>query len=514
MTKKNIRQLLIYIGLFAAIDLLSYLALIFPGVDRFVFVLLTLICLGLSFYRLEYGLLMVITELLIGSMGHMFVLEIAGYRLPIRMALWSTVMVVFLGQLIFQLIKEKSLSRYFNKIRQFSFLKYFLVLAFFVLVGLLNALVRGHNFSLIFDDFNSWLYWLLLLPAIVVYNKSDKDKMTKQEGRERENKEMENKETGVFNNLKIVFLSGAIFLSLKTLFLVYIFTHSLNFSSEIYFWLRKTLVGEMTPTLSGWPRIFIQGQIFSGIALFLVFWQSLKIKKNEYLKNFGCLFLAGLFASSILISFSRSFWAGLAGAITFSFFVIWRCFSFSKVIISMFWLAISLLLGFAMIYLVSIFPYPAKGEFNANFIERVSGNKSEPALASRWSLLPVLSKEIKKEPFLGQGYGATVTYFSQDPRVLQNNPSGEYTTYAFEWGYLDIWLKIGLFGLLAYLFLIFSLVKESLKKGSHKNLILFGLGSGIIFLSLTNFFTPYLNHPLGMGILIIGACLIQKDRVY
>lgn len=497
---ENNRKPLVYIGLFIIIDLLSYLVLTYSGLHQFIFALLVLICLGLSLYRLEYGLLMVLAELLIGSMGHMFVFPLGSYQLPIRMALWSVVMIVFFGQLIWQLVRDKNQSRYFKKIKNFSPLKYFALLALFVAISLVNAFLRGHAFNLIFSDFNSWLYWLLLLPAIVVYSKGG-------------NKEEECAD--VFNNLKDIFFSGAIFLSLKTLFLVYIFTHSLSFSSEIYFWLRKTLVGEMTATLSGWPRIFIQGQIFSGIALFLVFWASLKEKKNQYLKNAGELFLAALFMSSILISFSRSFWVGLAGAIVFSFLVVWRVYSFRKAIVSMFWLVASLLIGFFLIYCVSIIPYPTKGEFNANFIERVSGNKDEPALASRWSLLPVLGKEIKQEPFLGQGYGATVTYFSEDPRVLQNNPTGEYTTYAFEWGYLDLWLKIGLFGLLAYLVLIVYLVKEALVNGyRNNNLILLGLSSGIVFLALTNFFTPYLNHPLGIGILIIGACLIQKDRVY
>lgn len=498
MFKSKNNRIFIFIGLFIIVDLLSYFALIFSGLNQSIFILLALICLALSLYKLEYGVLMVLAELLIGSMGHMFVFPLGNYQLPIRMALWGVVMMIFAGRFIWQLIKNKNKGEYFKKLKNFSAKKYFLLLALFVFISLVNALLRGHALGLIFSDFNAWLYWLLLLPAIVVYS--------------RDSEEGEQKNT--FNNLKTIFLSGAIFLSLKTLFLIYIFTHDLNFSSEVYSWLRKTLVGEMTPTLSGWPRVFIQGQIFSGVALFLVFWSNLKNNKNK-LENIGRLLLAALFFSSILISFSRSFWAGMAGAIAFSFFIIWRVYSFRKAIISMFWLFASMIIGFALIYSVAIFPYPTKGEFNANFIERVSGNKSEPALASRWSLLPVLGKEIKKEPFFGQGYGATVTYFSQDPRVLQNNPTGEYTTYAFEWGYFDLWLKLGLFGLLAYLLLIIYLVKEAVINGRRdNNLVLFGLGAGIIFLALTNFFTPYLNHPLGMGILIIGACLIQKDRVY
>jgi hypothetical protein len=501
MSKLKInRNFFVLICSFVIIDLLSYLALTSFSLNQLVFALLVLICLGLSLYRLEYGLLMVLAELLIGSMGHMFVLPLGNYQLPIRMALWAIVMVIFAINFLWQLIKDKSQSQYLKKLKNFSPLKYFALLALFVVIGLVNAFLRKHALGLIFNDFNAWIYWLLLLPAIIVYSRDNAE---------------EKKSIVIFNNLKTIFLSGAIFLSLKTLFLIYVFTHNISFSSEVYFWLRKTLVGEMTPTLSGWPRVFIQGQIFSGVALFLVFWKSLKAKRKDYLKNIGDLSLAALFASSILISFSRSFWVGMAGAVAFSFIVIWRYYSFRKAIFSMFWLLASMVISFIMIYFVSIVPYPTKGEFNANFIERVSDNNSEPAIASRWSLLPILGKEIKKEPFFGQGYGATVTYVSEDPRVLQNNPTGEYTTYAFEWGYLDLWLKIGLFGLLAYLLLIFYLVKEAVITGyKNKDLIVFGLSAGIIFLALTNFFTPYLNHPLGMGVLIIGACLIQKDRVY
>ena len=55
---------------------------------------------------------------------------------------------------------------------------------------------------------------------------------------------------------------------------------------------------------------------------------------------------------------------------------------------------------------------------------------------------------------MGRGFGATVTYQTRDPRILADNGSGEYTTYAFEWGWLDIWLKLGIFGLAAYFLLI------------------------------------------------------------
>lgn len=486
--KKIIKNIFFYLGGIFVVELLSYFALSNSILNSIIFLVLVLVCLALSLYRLEYGLLFVLGELFIGSMGHLFVLPLGGTTLSIRMALWAVVMVVFIFKFAIQLIKNKKESTYFKTFKDFPLAKYFLILGLFVIIGLVNAYFRGHSLGLIFNDFNAWLYWLLLLPAVVIFSKKDER---------------------AFINLKTVFLAGAIWLSLETFFLLFVFTHGLNISPDIYLWLRKTIVGEMTPTLSGWPRIFIQGQIYSAIALFFCFWSSLTKPKNIY-----NILLAAFFVSAILISFSRSFWVALAVTVLFSLILVIRFYSWRKALSSGIWLALSLVIGFAMIYLVAIFPYPSPGKFNADFISRVS-NGSEAALTSRWSLLPVLAREIKKEPFLGQGYGATITYISNDPRVRENNPTGEYTTYAFEWGYLDLWLKIGLFGLLSYLILLIYLIKEALKYGKKNNsYLLIGLASGIVFLAVTNIFTPYLNHPLGIGILLLGSCLIQKESVY
>jgi len=480
--KKNRQHILAYLVGFIAIELFSYLALAHSSLNLLIFILLSVFCLVISIYSLEYGLLIALAELFIGSMGHLFIFPLGASFLSIRMAFWAIILIVFTVKFIYQLFKDKKDSKYLNLLKNFSAGKYFAILAFFVLVGFINAYLRHHAFALIFDDFNSWLYWLLLLPAVVIYGSKDEK---------------------AFQNLKILFLAAATWTSIKTLFLLFVFTHNLSFAPDIYNWLRRTLTGEITPTLSGWPRIFIQGQIYSGVALFLIFWTSLKKQKN-----IGEFILAGIFASAVLISFSRSFWVGLITALLFSFILIWRLYSFRKAIISGLWFIASIIFGFAIIYLVAIFPYPNPGKFSADFLDRVS-NSNESAVTSRWSLLPVLGRAIIKEPFLGQGFGATITYHSSDPRVLQNNPDGQYTTYAFEWGYLDLWLKIGLFGLLAYLLLMLYLIKKSIVLGQkNDNLLLLGIGSSIIFLAATNFFTPYLNHPLGMGILILGACLI------
>ncbi|MFA5131163.1 MAG: O-antigen ligase family protein [Patescibacteria group bacterium] len=492
LSLKN-KKIYLYLGIFALIELISYFAWQIPVLNLSAFCLIIAGAVILSIYRLEYGLLLILAELFIGSMGHLFVYSSGAFSISIRMALWALVLLIFTFKFITQLIKRGKNSPYLKSLMSFYGAKHFLLLAIFVLVGIANAYFRGHSLNLIFSDVNSWLYWLLILPLAVIYHP-------------------DNKRT--WQNLIDLFLSAVIWLSLKTLFLLFVFTHNLSAAPEIYLWLRRSLVGEMTPTASGWPRVFIQGQIFSGIALFMLFWMNVKNTAAKIFYKPLPLILGALFASALLISFSRSFWVALVVTSIFSLLLVWREKNLRQAFKSALWLSLSFLLGLAIIYLVAVFPFPPTGKFNADFLNRVT-NSNEAALSSRWSLLPVLVKEINKEPFLGQGFGATITYISSDPRVLQNNPSGEYTTYAFEWGYLDLLLKIGLLGTLAYLLLIFFIFKNALVYG-HKNAgyLLLGLSSGLIFLAVTHVFTPYLNHPLGIGILLLGACLIQKDKVY
>lgn len=484
MLKKNISQVLMILVVFSALEIWSYLGYLNPVVNAIVFVLLVSLALILSFYRLELGLLMIAGELFIGSFGYLFAWPFT-YHLSLRIALWGVVLLVFCFNFLKQLIKSGRAASYYQAIKNFSPLKYFILLFFFIFLALVNGLLRGHNLSIVFSDFNAWLYWLLLFPAIIIYNSEN------QESRKR---------------IQILFFAAAIWLSLKTLGLLFIFTHNLAIAPEIYTWLRQTLVGEMTATLGGWPRVFIQGQIYVGLAFFGILLNDLFSKKENNI-CFGLkTFLLSLFFSTLLISFSRSFWVAFCLTLILALIYIIYKLGFKKSWFLIFITGASLVGGFLLTYGAATIPISRPGKFNADFISRVS-NQGEAALSSRWSLLPVLINEISLNPFLGQGYGATITYTSFDPRVLKNNPDGRYTTYAFEWGYLDLWLKLGSLGLGIYFLLLWMLWRQSFKVWP-------ALSFGLIFLLITNIFTPYLNHPLGIGLLVLSSCLIAKDGVY
>ena len=146
--------------------------------------------------------------------------------------------------------------------------------------------------------------------------------------------------------------------------------------------------------------------------------------------------------------------------------------------------------------------------------DRLKAISGEAGVSSRWNLLPELNKGIMKHLLFGSGFGSTITYKSEDPRILETNPSGMYTTYAFEWGYLDTIYKIGILGLLAYLILIWKIFQAgyiAIKNQTKQNIrnLLLGMILGLIVLLITHVFSPYLNHPLGIGYIIICACIFE-----
>lgn len=491
MDKISGQKIWFWLAGFLIFEALSFLTYSLPAWNGAVLILAALAVIAVSIYRLEYGLLLVIGELLIGSLGHLFFIDLSLGRLPLRIAVWLSFMAVFAIKFAWHSIKAKRIALPVRLSR------YLWILSIFIIVALINGLARGYAYSLILADFNAWLFFLLVIPALYVYGAGNKEKIVR---------------------LKTLFIAAAIWMSLKTLIFLYIFSHDAAVAPAVYTWLRKTLSGEMTPTLAGWPRIFIQGQIYAGVAYFVFFWSSrVQSKFRDLLSEKNLWFLLGgaLFLSTLIISFSRSFWVGLLAAAAFSLALIWRSDSWRKVWEAVIWLSVSLVFSLVIIYAVAAFPYIAQPvNFGASFLNRVSDG-GEAAVASRWSLLPVLMDKIMEEPVLGQGYGATVTYISSDPRVLQTNSAGLYTTYAFEWGYLDLWLKLGILGLAAYLLLLFMLIKDSILQGrKNEQILFFSLASGLVFLAVVNIFTPYLNHPLGIGLIVMSSCLIAVNRIY
>jgi len=485
-------------------ELLSIFAYLLPDFNKAAFLIIGLFFFTLSVYRLEYGVLVLLAELFIGSKGYLFYFDFGGTTISIRILFWMILMSIWLVKIINRTAKTKTnpfLFYYKNK-----YFRYFSVLFVFIIIALING-GKNNDFNNLFFDFNAWLYFALIFPIFESARRHDK----------------------FLARVKEVFISSTLWVSLKTFALFYFFTHNVAGVIEpLYKWVRTSGVGEITTMNSGFTRIFFQSHIFvlTGffVFLFLLTDYFSKKNKNNLLKlekqEIYNLLIFILFISVNLISYSRSNWVGWILGLFVSVAVIVWFYGLKTFFKGFLLLAFSTVAGILFMTAVAKFPYPnANFAFNAADVltERAGQVKNEAGASSRWSLLPELWREIKEKPFLGSGFGATVTYKSSDPRVLESSPDGTYTTYAFEWGWLDIWLKLGFFGVLSYLVLLWVLIKDyfvCLKKRiddskDFEALFNTGLIIGLISILSLSFFSPYMNHPLGIGFLLILASIIS-----
>jgi len=500
------------------IELFSLISFKFPILSCVFFILIAIIVLLFTLYKLEYGLLIALTELMIGSQGYLFYLNLGSFKVSMRLGIFLIVFFVWL----FKYFKPKT---YWQEFKKNPLWQNFALLLLFIAIGVINGILRHNGLSNVFFDFNGYLYFGLFFVFYEVF------KTQRQ----------------VINFLK-VFLSALIYVCLEIFFTLYLFSHNIPYLSDLFYtWIRDTRVGEITYAGANFFRIFFQSQVWSLEAIFiiscLIFGYLLTqknplchpepvegsmiarsqgfltlFKRTERVFIYLYLILIAV-QTSILISFSRSFWlGGMAGFIALFAYLIFIQRLKIKKLAQLVAISISSgVLSIALLFIIANFPLPpTSGLFSASMIaDRFAMISGEAGVSSRWHLLPILVNKIKESPLIGTGFGTTVTYKTDDPRIKNAaNPEGWYTTYTFEWGYLDTITEIGILGLLVYLVFIGQIMYQGLKNLKTRPLDWLNLGLllGLVVLLVTHAFSPYLNHPLGIGYLMIAASILQMKK--
>lgn len=476
---------------FLLAELVSYLGYYWPMINALGFISCLLIAAYFAWKNIDYLLAFVLAELVIGSKGHLFIFHVGSIALSVRMMLW---LALLLGWLAIALTKVYK-SRHKKTALAENFLprgiRIFLPLLFFVAFGIVIGLLNGNAIGNIYADANAWLYFLLAWPLSYVTKSLDDGK----------------------KKLFVGVLTAAVaWLIIKTWLILYFFSHDFIIIGDFYKWVRDSGVGEITAMNGAFYRIFIQSHVYPLMALVIIWYFLARlIFKSDNLRALvndkffiSLIGISGALLSVILIGLSRSFWVGLLCAL-FSISCIFinqrKQNIFLKIKKYSFYylsLAASLIISLFIILLIIRIPIPRNTmEFDATSVlsERVT-ETNESAIGSRWAMLPILAKAISRDMFLGHGFGSTLTYRSQDPRVVAST-GGANTTYAFEWGWLDMWFKFGLFGLLAYFYLLNEL--WMMAGNDYK----WPIRLALITLVSLHVFTPYLNHPLGIGVLLV-----------
>jgi len=508
-------------------ELFSLLTYLVEPLGQVAFFIVLAVALILALIKLEYGLYILLAELFVGGHGYLFALDFGGVSLSIRMGLFLVIIAVWTVKKLKsqnspirlrsgcldlsagsrspraeprgERSREAKVKTTIQNLKLNKLIIIYLLLGVTVIYGLINGLMR-HELNNVFFDFNAWVYFALI-PVFLTVIKKDK-----------------------LEDIIQVLAGATTYLALKTVGVLFLFSHNIaGIGGWFYKWIRDTGVGEITYINGTMFRVFFQSQLFCLIGFFIVliillynfklpaYAKASAGKKNWkiYLAPAAYLYLVSL---AVIISQSRSFWVGgLAALVSLIVFAWWQFkFRIKKTAIVLIILVVVL---FDQIFFIKILT----NNFSGNLVaDRFSSLQIEAAGISRLNQLEPLTYNILQQAVLGYGFGKELTYQSQDPRILKAHPDGIYTTYAFEWGYLDIWLKIGLLGLLVYLVLIVQLFFKGIMnyESGIRNIVNIGLLVGLVALCTTNVFSPYLNHPLGIGyVMLVSAVLISKPSI-
>lgn len=458
--------------------------------------------------RLEWGLAIALFEIVIGAHGHLVAYTAYGFPVSLRMVVFLAVIAGwFIGLL------QKKWAIRFVPARDIPFLVLFAAVVYGIARGL--ALQQG-RIGLI-DDANSYVTLGYLLPFASVIWTQDNRRL-----------------------FLTTLFTGTLWVSLFTFALTFIFTHiSQSNIWEMYVLVRDTRMFEVTLLSSpGWLanslvggnwyfRVFSQAQIFAPLFLFILSSAIflLRTGKKERVPVWIWVWCA-CFLGAFLQSLSRSFFVGfVTGAFTlFGFWLLggresWK--TWSVVARRKTALLGSFVVAAAALWVLVSFPVPARPDLTTSpFYRGEQDNTRALAVSSRWNMLNPMLNTIAEAPVLGEGFGKELSYISDDPRIREmTEGTGELTTYRFEWGFLDVWIKMGMFGLIAYTWIFAVLLVQVEKNIRSQGLWLLGsvrerwlevgIISGVVMIYATHMFTPYLNHPIGLMYLLFAAFMIS-----
>jgi len=230
----------------------------------------------------------------------------------------------------------------------------------------------------------------------------------------------------------------------------------------------------------------------------LIFSAIFFIMGGSKISKIFCGILFCIFTSALAITFSRGYWvAFIIGLILLFFFVPVRK-------------KIGLLIG--VILLTGVIVYTIYNLFGnislfigTSIFERfssLSALQEDKSIISRWREIEILIKTLIYNPIIGYGFGAKYSFLNPINYV------SEHTEYTHN-GFLYIWFKLGLVGMISFLYFYLSSIimgfrlRKSTKMRFYNSLILGGIILLCVMLPLSLTSPQFLQKD---SILIIVLC--------
>ena len=347
----------------------------------------------------------------------------------------------------------------------------FVFLNFFIW-GLLLALVRNNSLYYAFADSNGILYLLYILPwtSFAFYENWSR--------------------RFVINTFLIFIFLFSIVVNSAVIFSLFGYLNLYQIGSYLSNTLHFQLISGIMP--GGFPRIiWVQFIFFIPATLFFT---SRLISR----KNFSFLKLIMLLSCllALVFSYSRGLWLGLIVGLIFLFLISRKTVKAKNIII---------------IVVIFLFCLVVIGLLNFNYLtligERIllSFNMQEISNAIRFSQAEFLLTEWMKYPVFGKGYGATV----------EGLVRSEIAPYSFELEPIALLMKLGLIGIILWIFYFIFLIYESKRqiRNNKEDWIFRAIYSSIPAIIVASSTNPYLLNSVGMGIIALFILVLTINKI-
>lgn len=435
---------------------------------------------------LVWGVAFAMLEIFVGGHGHLIDVTIGGTTLGIRQGIFLAVMLGTLYHIVIKHVRPRFVAE-----RDLPFV----FLAGAIALGTISGFARN-SLGAAFDDMNGYATFAYLLPVTMIAWTPEAKRV-----------------------LLWMFALGATWVAASSLLLLYLFTHlPVEGIWAVYGFVRDARLAEVTilsnpawlvglfPNGPWYFRVFEQGQFTVMMFTLLMIAATVFVAKEWRKRKMMILPLALMIAVDVSGQ-SRSFWLGLVAAVgVMAIVILWNRTSVKEIVRVKATGVAALCVALLSLWVLVVLPVPPRPDLtNSPYYKGQNDDTRDLAVSSRWNLIGPMMKKIGENPLWGSGFGTPVTYISDDPRIRAMNGTGEYTTYRFEWGYQDIWLKMGVPGLLAFGFYLFTILRagyRSVVERDETRWLSISMACGIIALYASHIFSPYLNHPIGLGFMI------------
>ncbi|MBP9802026.1 O-antigen ligase family protein [Patescibacteria group bacterium] len=457
-TKINWQQILLLISGFFALRLLSFL-LKDSQIGQDIFVWLNVLLLLVLFYKNKslawYYLLL---EFILGGAGLFF----QSFALSLR----TILTLEFLG--LYFLADLKIFKKdfwYRNK----KALLFFVVALLFLISSLYLGLKNNHPLLFIVQDLLPFIFFLLVFPAKEYFNP---EKISSQ----------------LLNGL-LAFLAAS---SLWSMFNLILFRTGISvLHADYYNWLRDFALAKITYLDSGfWRIVFPEHLLLVPAMIFLI---ALYIKTKDKLI---LIFLA--LANIILaLNISRAYLLALLVALLI--------LKYQTKIFTWFKICAITLFGFILIFFAINLSVSAGKNLGLNILglrlPGITQINTDPSANNRLQLLGPIWKNIQNSPLFGQGLGLDLTFV--------NTQKQSVTTRHFDWGYLEIWAKFGLFFLVFFISLWLILIKNLFKQ---KQAFALACVASLVAILVSNILAQTSLHILGVIFFSLSLAFSQNSK--